>query len=108
MPGIDFRQARQQIRLSEVLELLDYQPQRQTGEQLRGPCPLHGSRAPTSRCFAAHLGKDVWHCFRCGASGNALELGAVLTHQGIYEAVLELYRRLGRPAPHKEITMPEP
>jgi DNA primase len=108
MPGIDFRQARQEVRLSEVLQLLGYQPVRQSGAQLRGPCPVHGSQSATSRCFAAHLGQDVWHCFRCGASGNALDLWASVTHQEIYQAVRELYRRLGRPVPLLETTMPEP
>lgn len=108
MPGIDFHQARQEVRLSVVLQLLGYQPVRQSGEQLRGPCPVHGSQSATSRCFAAHLGKNVWHCFRCGASGNALELWATLTQQEIYQAVLELYRRLGRPVPLLETSMPEP
>jgi DNA primase len=108
MPAIDFRQARQELRLSEILQLLDYQPVRQSGEQVRGPCPVHGSRSAMSRCFAAHLGKNVWHCFRCGASGNALDLWAALTRQEIYQAVLELYRRLGRPVPLLETTMPEP
>ena len=108
MPGIDFRQARQEIRLAEVLALLDYKPRQRCDQQLRGPCPVHGSRSATSRCFAAHLDKNVWHCFRCGAGGNALDLWAALTKQGIYEAVLDLYRRLGRTPPHKETTMPEP
>jgi DNA primase len=108
MPGIDFRQARQELRLSEVLTLLAYQPRQCRGEQVRGPCPVHGSKSATSRCFAAHLGKNVWHCFRCGAGGNALDLWAAVTRQEIYEAVLELYRRLGRTPPRKETTMPEP
>ena len=108
MPGIDFRQARQEVRLSEVLALLGYEPRQRWGEQVRGACPVHGSKSATSRCFAAHLGKNIWHCFRCGACGNALDLWAALTHQGIYEAVLDLYRRLGRPPPRKETNMPEP
>jgi DNA primase len=108
MPGIDFRQARAEIRLVEVLALLDYAPRQRCGEQLRGPCPVHGSRSETSRSFAAHLGKNVWQCFVCAASGNALDLWAAVTRQGIYAAVLDLYRRLGRAAPRKETTMPEP
>jgi len=108
MPGIDFRQARQEIRLAEVLALLNYQPRQRQGEQLRGPCPVHRSQSATTRCFAAHLGRNVWHCFRCGAGGNALDLWAALTRQEIYEAVLDLYRRLGRTPPHKETPMPEP
>src|SRR5881398_2750581 len=102
MPGIDFRQARAEIRLAEVLALLDYQPRQHCGEQLRGPCPVHGSQSATSRSFAAHLGKNVWQCFVCQEHGNALDLWAAVTRQGIYEAVLDLYRRLGREAPHKE------
>jgi DNA primase len=108
MPGIDFRQARQEVRLSEVLALLGYRPRQRCGEQLRGPCPVHGPKSATSRCFAAHLGKGVWHCFRCGAGGNVLDLWAAGTKQAIYEAVLDLYRRLGRRPPRKETTMPEP
>jgi DNA primase len=108
MPGIDFRQARQEVRLAEVLALLDYRPCRRAGEQWRGPCPVHGSTSATSRCFAAHLGENVWHCFRCGTGGNALDLWAAATKQAIYPAVLELYRRLGRTPPRQETTMSEP
>ena len=69
---------------------------------------MHGSRSTTSRCFAAHLGRNISHCFRCGAGGNALDLWAALTKQGISEAVLDLYQRLGRTPPRKENNMPEP
>ena len=108
MAGIDFRQARQEIRLSEVLSLLGYQARQQTAEQLRGPCPVHGSHSAKSRCFAAQLGKNVWHCFVCGKSGNALDLWAAVTGQAIYEAVLQLYQRLGREPPFKETAMNKP
>ena len=99
MPGIDYRTARAAIRLSEVLELIAYQPRWRRGEVWRGPCPLHGSRSASSRVFAVHLGKNVYHCFRCGAGGNALDLWARATGQPLYVAVRELYRRLGRPVP---------
>ena len=36
MSGIDFRQARQEVRLSEVLALVGYEPKQRLGEQLRG------------------------------------------------------------------------
>jgi hypothetical protein len=109
MPGLDFRRAREEIRLAEVLELLGYQPRQQTTEQLRGLCLVHRSQSTTSRSFAAHLGKGVWQCFVCGASGNTLDLWAAVTGQGIYEAVLDLYRRLARVPPFlQETTMREP
>jgi DNA primase len=99
MPLVDFRQARSEVPLAWVLGLLRWQPRERRGQQVRGGCPLHGSTGPRSRSFAAHLGRGVWHCFRCGASGNALDLWARATGQGLYPAVLDLYDRLGRPVP---------
>jgi DNA primase len=99
MPGIDYRQLRQQVALREVLELLDWTPRWRRGLQQRGRCPLHGSCSPTSRSFAVHLGKQVYHCFVCGAGGNALDLWAAATRQGLYAAALDLCGRLGRDVP---------
>jgi DNA primase len=99
MPGLDFRQARADVGLAEVLQLLGWAARARAGAQVRGACPVHGSSSPTSRAFAAHLGRGIWHCFRCGASGNALDLWAQVTQQDIYPAVLDLYRRLGRTPP---------
>ena len=98
MPLIDFRQARREMRLAAVLELLGWRARERRAEQARGPCPVHGS-APRSRSFSAQLGRNVWHCFRCGASGNALDLWARVSGQPLYPATLELYRRLGRTPP---------
>jgi DNA primase len=99
MPGIDFRLARSQVRLAEVLELLGFAPSGGGGQQLRGPCPVHRSRTPRSRSFAAHLGRGVWRCFRCGAGGNVLDLWAAVSGQPIHTAVIDLYTRLGRAVP---------
>jgi CHC2 zinc finger len=98
MPRIDFRAARSEIPLETVLALLHWQRCGGWGEQVRGPCPLHGS-LPRSRSFSAHLGRNIWQCFRCGASGNALELWALATGQPLYPAVLSLYDQLGRTPP---------
>jgi DNA primase len=99
MPGIDYRAARAGIRLIEVLELIAYQPRYRRGDVWRGPCPLHGSQSATSRVFAVELSKNVYHCFRCGAGGNALDLWAALTRQPFHAAVVDLSQRLGRPVP---------
>ena len=118
MPGIDYRAARALLGLADVLKLIDYQPRSCRGAQLRGPCPLHGSASPSSRVFAAHLDKNAYHCFSCSAAGNALDLWAALTQQSLYDAVLDLCQRLGRPVPwlprktstiaNQEMKMPEP
>ena len=99
MPGIDYREARARLRLAEVLELLGFEPRSRWGDQLRGPCPVHGSRTPTSRSFAAHLGKGVWHCFACAVGGNALDLWVAVTRQDLHTAVIDLCNRLGRDVP---------
>jgi hypothetical protein len=103
MPLIDLRQARAEIRLAEVLELLGWTARARCGVQVRGPCPVHGSRSATSRSFSAHLGRNLWQCFRCGASGNALDLWIQATRQELYPAVLELYRRLSRVVPWRPV-----
>lgn len=99
MPLIDYRQARSEIRLAEVLELLGWRSRECRGAQVRGPCLVHGSTTPTSRSFSAHLGRNVWRCFVCTASDNALDRWARVTGQALYPAVLELYHKLGRQVP---------
>jgi DNA primase len=99
MPGIDFRAARARLPLAAVLDLLGFEPQARRGGQVRGPCPVHRSRRPTSRSFAAHLGKGAWHCFACGAGGNGLDLWVAVTKQPLHAAVLDLCSRLGREVP---------
>jgi DNA primase len=99
MPAIDYRRARAELRLLDVLELIDYPAQERRGQQWRGPCPLHGSHSASSRVFAVHLGKNLFHCFRCGAGGNALDLWAALRRLPLHAAVLDLCDRLGRPVP---------
>jgi hypothetical protein len=108
MPLVDFRQARSEIRLAAVLEPLGWQARERRGEQVRGACPLHGSTSPRRRSFSAQLGRGVWQCSRCGASGNALDLWARATGQGLYQAVLGLYGRLGREVPWLRPARPAP
>jgi len=99
MPAIDYTAARAQLSIAEVLRLIDYQPRTHRGLCLRGPCPLHGGRSPQSRSFAVHLGKNVYHCFRCDAGGNALDLWAALRRLPLHAAVVDLCERLHRPVP---------
>ena len=91
--------------MTAVLELLGCCPASRTrGQQYRGPCPLHGSTSGTSRCFSANLQQQVFHCFKCGRSGNALELWAEANRLSIYDAAIDLCQRLHLALP----TLPEP
>ena len=94
MPAIDFRAVRWLLPPSRVLEMLGWSAVRRSGDELRGPCPLHRSQSPRSRSFAANLRKGVFRCFACGASGNLLDLYAAARGLSVYEAALELCERL--------------
>lgn len=97
-PAIDFAAVRAAVTMSAVLQLLGVPSTGRRGAQQRGPCPLHGS-ANTSRCFSANLDTHLFHCFKCGRSGNALDLWAHATQQNILDAVMDLCARLAIPLP---------
>ena len=99
MPGIDFTQLREQVTLAEVLALVGSRAVTRHGPQWRGPCPVHGSSSPRSRSLAAHVERQCWHCFRCGAGGNALDLYLAVTKLPVYQGALELCARLHKPVP---------
>jgi DNA primase len=99
MPGIDFRQVRQRCSMAEVLDLIGFVPRLRYGAQVRGCCPVHRSEAPTSRSFAVHLQRQLYHCFRCGSAGNQLDLYAAVTQQGLYAAAVDLCVKLHREVP---------
>jgi DNA primase len=107
MPAIDYRRARAVLPIAEVLALTGYTPRWRRGPQLRGPCPVHGSRSATSRVFAVHLGKNLYHCFRCGSGGNALDLWAALRRLPLHAAVIDLCQRLDQPVPLLEQAKPK-
>lgn len=98
MPGIDSREVRSLVSMAEVLALLGFEARESSGSQLRGPCPLHGSAA-SSRVFSVNLAKKTFQCFKCGATGNHLDLWARATKKSPYEAALDLCYRLHRDIP---------
>jgi DNA primase len=63
MPTIDFAEVRRRIPIARVLELVGFRPVRRAAAELRGPCPIHRSRSPHSRSFAANVEKNVFTVF---------------------------------------------
>ena len=98
-PAIDFDAVRAAVTMAAVLALLGFQAQTTRGAQQRGPCPLHGSATGTSRVFSVNLADQIFHCFKCGRSGNALDLWSQATRQTPYDAALDLCQRLNIPLP---------
>jgi putative transposase len=98
-PAIDFAGVRAAVTMTAVLGALGFQAQTTHGSQQRGPCPLHGSTSGTSRCFSVNLTDQIFHCFKCGRSGNALDLWTHATRQAPYDAALDLCQHLNIPLP---------
>jgi DNA primase len=94
MPGIHFAEVRARIALADVLNLIGFVPCETTGDQVRGPCPVHHSTTPSSRSFSANLKCHIYKCFNCGSSGNQLDLYASVTGLSLFEAAIDLCEQL--------------
>ena len=103
-PAIDFAAVRAAITIAQVLTLLSFTARSDYNGQQRGACPLHGSTAGTARCFSVNTEAHTFHCFKCGRSGNALDLWAAANRLSIYDAAVDLCQRLNIPLP----TLPTP
>jgi DNA primase len=99
MPGIDFNAVRSTVSMAQVLELIGFEVAARSGDQLRGPCPIHGSSSPQSTSFSVNLTKHRYQCFTCGSAGGQLELWAAVQGISVYQAALDLCERLGVDVP---------
>jgi hypothetical protein len=98
-PALDFEAVRAAITIGQVLVLLGFTPRSDYAGQQRGACPLHGSTHGTARCFSVNTQAHKFHCFKCGRSGNALDLWAAANRLSIYDATIDLCQRLNIPLP---------
>ena len=85
--------------MADVLHLCGFKATETSSDQLRGPCPIHGSPSPNSRSFSANLRKNTFRCFKCGAAGNQLDLWVAFTKLPLHSAALDLCDKLGIKAP---------
>ncbi|WP_406700714.1 CHC2 zinc finger domain-containing protein [Singulisphaera sp. Ch08] len=99
MPGIRFGEARAKVTMAEVLGLIGFVPYETSGDQVRGPCPIHRSTTGSSRSFSANTRSNICKCFKCGASGNHLDLYAAVTRLSLFAATVELCEQLQREVP---------
>jgi len=69
------------------------------GANLMGLCPFHGEKSPS---FSVSPTKQFYHCFGCGANGNAI--GFLMEHAGMsfIEAVKDLAQQTGLQMPEDE------
>lgn len=67
---------------------------RPQGRRLVGLCPFHEERTPS---FTVNPDLGVYHCFGCGASGDAISFLRAVEHLDFTEAVTRLAERAGVP-----------
>jgi DNA primase len=69
------------------------------GANLMGLCPFHGEKSPS---FSVSPTKQFYHCFGCGANGNAI--GFLMEHAGMsfIEAVKDLAQQTGLQVPEED------
>lgn len=65
---------------------------KKAGNEFKGCCPFHGEKTPS---FYVHPIKNVYHCFGCGVSGNAIGFLKDYENLTFIEAVHELSKQTG-------------
>lgn len=77
----------------DLVELIDRRiPLRKTGRNYSACCPFHNEKTPS---FNVSPDKQFYHCFGCGASGNAISFLMDYERLAFREAVAELARQTG-------------
>lgn len=84
---------------TDIVELIDgYVPLKKRGNSFIACCPFHSEKTPSFNVVAK---KQFYHCFGCGASGNAISFAMNYLNQGFANAVETLASRLGMQVPRE-------
>ena len=84
---------------TDLVELIDsYVPLKKRGNSHTACCPFHHEKSPSFNVVAR---KQFYHCFGCGASGNAISFIMNYLSQGFPEAVETLATRIGLTIPRE-------
>ena len=72
----------------DIVDLIDsHIPLKKTGNNYVARCPFHTEKTPS---FSVNRNKQFFHCFGCGASGNAISFLMDFSHLDFIEAVEDL------------------
>jgi len=84
----------------DIVDLIDsYLPLKKTGSNYVARCPFHTEKTPS---FSVSRRKQFYHCFGCGASGNAIGFLMDYSHLNFVEAVEDLASFVGIDVPREE------
>ncbi|MFJ1269858.1 DNA primase [Legionella lytica] len=85
------------LQRTDLVELIDgYVPLKKRGNSYTACCPFHNEKSPSFNVVAR---KQFYHCFGCGASGNAISFVMNYLNQGFIDAIETLATRVGLTVP---------
>lgn len=88
----------------DIVDLIDsYVPLKKSGSSYVARCPFHTEKTPS---FAVTRNKQLYHCFGCGAGGNAITFLMDYSHLGFVEAVEDLADFAGVQVPRESGSTP--
>ncbi|ATP39482.1 DNA primase [Solibacillus sp. R5-41] len=80
---------------SDIVDVIsDYMQLTKRGRNWFGLCPFHGEQTPS---FSVSQEKQIFHCFGCGAGGNAITFVMDIEHIAFPDALIKLGDRAGIP-----------
>ncbi|MDZ5782960.1 DNA primase [Marinococcus luteus] len=89
---------------TDIVEVInDYVQLKKQGRHYLGLCPFHGENTPS---FSVSPERQLYHCFGCGAGGNAITF--LMEHDGLtfVEAIQSLAAKTGTELPELEDQYP--
>jgi DNA primase len=86
----------------DIVDLIDsHLPLKKTGANYVARCPFHTEKSPS---FSVSRNKQMFHCFGCGASGNAISFLMDFNHLDFVEAVEDLAAFVGVDVPREAVS----
>ena len=74
------------------------------GANLMGLCPFHAEKSPS---FSVSPAKQFYHCFGCGASGDAIRFLTEHNGMSFVDAVQDLAQQVGMQVPQEDVSPEE-
>ncbi len=83
----------------DIVDLIDsHLPLKKSGNSYTARCPFHTEKTPS---FAVTRSKQLYHCFGCGAGGNAISFLMDFSHLSFVEAIEDLASFVGIEVPRE-------
>jgi DNA primase len=91
---------------ADILKIIgEYVRLKKSGAQnYTGLCPFHSEKSPS---FSVHVGRQFYHCFGCGQSGDVFSFIQKIENVSFPEAAKTVAIKCGIPLPKREFSSPE-